>query len=164
MSEISTLQVRAFPSSLNELSEIEQVTRETIHQKSNLIQAIQQEIRELQGFPEIIRAIRSTPQAADPGKYGPAVFFFTKDQKPAFVQEFRENETPTRRPTIPLAEALTAKCNCCFEQHPLLAWYCQTQDTPDGDEWTRKLFVLCPMKDGFKRVELGSQVSAYRFM
>ena len=66
----------------------------------------------------------------DPGKYCPAYYF---------VKEFSDKRVITSEKI-----ALTRKCGTCQQENPVVVDYQQKYDSPEGDEWRARIYVLCP--------------------
>jgi len=67
----------------------------------------------------------------DAGKYDTAYYF---------VAEIREDNIIASKKFKP---ALYEKCPKCNKKVPLLMWYSQTYDSPEGDTWEKEAFTIC---------------------
>jgi hypothetical protein len=81
---------------------------------------------------ELLEGLRTGSTQADPGKYGVACYFAKKVTSDEIIKN--ESAKP----------ALYMKCLACNEKHPLLMSYEQIFDSPEGDNWQKKAFIICP--------------------
>lgn len=130
---------------------------------------LEKEAERLRFMQKIVKSLPMSWQQQDPGKYKPAYCFLTRRYSCAVVQElllpgteiFTEsqrkewNEYQGERPyyqpydkvppyytVIPFADVLKVACPICGELQPVVEFYAQTEDGPDGDTWEKWDFVL----------------------
>lgn len=96
-----------------------------------------EEVRTLEKRLEMGRFIRDVlnglkrHEENDPGKNRRAFYF---------VSELTDNSIIGSRSNEP---SLYKSCPRCGKNQPVLMWYAQTFDSPDGDNWASEAFVIC---------------------
>lgn len=89
-------------------------------------------------------------QSYDPGKYDTAYYF---------VSEITEKEIVAHKKLEP---KLYGKCPDCKDKLPVLMWYTQTYDSPDGDTWEKEAFMICMPCEKIHSIK--HLASSYRFL
>ncbi len=81
---------------------------------------------------QVLTGLEETKKQEDPGKCGRAFYF---------VAGITQNDiVESDRPSI------YKPCPECGKLQPILMWYEQTFDSPDGDVWEKEAFIMC--RDG----------------
>ncbi len=87
----------------------------------------------------------------DPGKHGPAYRFVGASGRPVVVEELlspeeRAEARAKHLPVVPFGGVATKLCHRCSPGKllPVIEEYCQTEDGPDGDTWTKRRLIACP--------------------
>lgn len=126
----------------SQLVELNKQVKETDIQLSSLEQRLQTR----KFMKKVITHLQSGQNERDPGKYGPAFYF---------VQEIRASDVrKADEPTV------YHPCSTCGREQPVLMSYEQTYDSPEGDTWEKKAFIICA--DGTYQ-ELARVDRDYRF-
>jgi len=56
---------------------------------------------------------------------------------------FKYTRVPYFYPVVSIADVGRRECKGCKQPQPVVEYYCQTYDSPEGDEWTRKHYIFC---------------------
>jgi hypothetical protein len=81
---------------------------------------------------ELLEGLRTGAIQTDPGKSYVACYFAKQVTSTDIVKN--ESAKPV----------LYKQCPSCKDIHPVLMSYEQTFDSPDGDNWQKKAFTICP--------------------
>ena len=93
------------------------------------IRLLEEKIKTQSRIEDILSGLKTTPKQEDPGKSERAYYF---------VKEIKENNiTPSDEPS------LNQDCPNCKKKQPILMWYGQTEDSPEGDTWVKEAFIIC---------------------
>ena len=130
-------------------------------EKSSVLQQEQVNIarKEVEALERIMKASLFTKNAltkalsswsvSDPGKSGEVWFFLDVFWKRVIPQEIAPKVYSERRglSVIPFASVMTGICPStgCGQDAFAMESYEQTEDGPDGDTWTKKWFLVCPV-------------------
>lgn len=60
-----------------------------------------------------------------------------------FVQVDPRLQRELRVPVVPLTEVKHESCPYCKRAHPVLTWFHEIWDSPEGDVYERRVFMIC---------------------
>ncbi len=114
--------------------------------RRNEIGQLERSLETKQFMQKVLAGLKITPKQSDPGKYGPAFYFVAEITQGDII---RTGEPSLYKP-----------CPECKTDQPVLMYYEQTEDSPWGDTWEKKAFIMC-RKDGVHTLAYLS--NSYRF-
>lgn len=179
-----TVDTLAFPQTLTDLEDGEKKARAAASSLRLEAQRINQQSGKTEAFARLLHSLRTSWSERDPGKYGPALFLLDKDGKRVCAEELlpegairftsdewsalswqerdrHRNNVVRGYPVIPFAEVLTQMHPKKGKPCPVLEYYLQTDDSPEGDEWQKSRVMLD--FDNQEVFMLSSETSPYRF-
>lgn len=153
-------------------SEFDETVRSTFQNSqaaSSAAAELEQRAHNLREVASVLRGLPNGWRQRDPGKYGVAYWFVGEGARHVVVRDLLPDDVaifegdskkwsrhlselgyiksldavPPHTSVVSLDEVAKAACPECGTEQPLIESYCQTFDSPDGDEWQKQRLVLC---------------------